>query len=133
MNGFQFTLTISSAAAASACCSPAKSNRAPQRQRSTQCCNRRQHSMSTDIESQTMLHFKEAPQHQHPCVLRRKETPAVLEHCRDGLLYGSGATIGCEICRSKFRVTLLAGSFRGRRTVSDSSLTATASREINSI
>lgn len=136
MNGFQFRLAISSAtaaAAASACCSPASSNRSPKRQRSTQCCNRGQHSMSTDIESRMMLHFKEPPQHQHPRVpAPERDARCVGTLQRQGALRLSGGYwLGDESIKGVKRLHWLA--LTCRRTMSDSLLTAIVSRKIKCI
>lgn len=78
-----------------------------------------------------MLHFKEAPQHQHPSVLRRKETPAVSTTAHRASIAVVGFLLAVRSVNLNIYATWLAAAPREEKPTSDSSVTATVSRELN--
>lgn len=55
-----------------------------------------------------MLQINETPQHQHPSILRRKETPAVSNTARRTVVLVVRLLIGCEVFQSNFEGIWLA-------------------------
>lgn len=50
-----------------------------------------------------MLQFKEAPQHQHPSVLRRKETPAVSNTAEGAIIFVAALLLAVKAVNQHFK------------------------------